>query len=248
MRLYRSCLVLMLMAGLAVPAVAQAGTAKLKTRIVYSGNTGADYYVVNWALDTTSVAPPVAKGRLMYYRSSTRKWVGYAHRPVAVTWGMAKSDHGVYPAGRFTTDSRGYFKFKMRAGVYTTKYSGSSHTRSAQRSVFREDEVRSPVSPAAIVTSSVDASNTRVSVAFDYRYNQFVTAGDHDVYTELWVGDPEDGVVYAVNGHDYVLARPGFGHQEFSYVLPTAMLEGKALGVDPSVGYYWGRYRVVGVK
>ena len=238
----------MLVSGLAAPAVAEAHAAKLKTKIVYV-NTAGWSYRTHWSLDTTSVPTPVARGRLLYYKPSTKKWVGYSGRPVKVGCYGAEPGLRHFTVVKAKTDRRGYFRFPLKYQYsYYASYAGSAHTRRASRITRRIDSVDTRRLPPVVTTSTVDATNTRIAVTADYLFNPFVTRGDILMSAAIYLVDSGDvdGWPRAELGtylaEDDLQATPGVAHLECGYVVPTARLEGKTILVESMLQYgSWGK-------
>ena len=239
---FRTSLIAAVLFAIVLPGVAHAATAKITTKIVYVNATGPGY-AAHWSLDTTSVPDPVARGRLLYYKRSTKKWVGYSGRPVRVkTIGFV----GPYIVN-VRTDKGGYFRFPLREydGDYTASYAGSAHTRKASRTTRRIDSVDARALPPVVTTSTVDATRTRIAVTADYLFNPFVTDGTAQPAVYLYLGDPNDAGSYVgryrVNDVFQQMATPGVSHVECGFVVPTARLEGKTIVVESKLVYVDGR-------
>jgi len=211
-----------------VPAVAQAKTTKVKTKVVFYGRD-AGAYREYWSLDTPSLPPVYAKARLMYYKRSAKKWVGYAGRTVRVTRGDDFLDEDTL-TWKKKTDSKGYFKVKMsRPSTYNVKYAGSKYSLPCGKSEYRFDEV-SVRRSSTITTSSVDATHTRYTFVTDYQYNPYVAQMQGHVGIRMGFAVTDDeykDVRWIYTGETELIERPftGFGRSEVSVVVPSDTFE-----------------------
>jgi hypothetical protein len=234
-----------LTAVLVSPVAAQAGANSVKTRIVfYDANPrghrdGLPMYGFEtptaWSFETTSVPAPTVKGRLLYYRSSSKKWVGYAGKTVHVTYARPRK-----------TDARGYFRLNLAAPQRNRAvYYGSKYSRPCMTWVDRIDYAKTETS-STLATSSVDASHTLICAVIDYRYSPHVLElapfGSYvedgigvDLVSSLVVGDV--GAVFVNTSHDYNDVERGSGHSEWAYVVPNELIEGQLLAVRSKVEY-----------
>jgi len=246
MRLTRYCTLLVVLLALCFPAVSQACAQKAATKIVFAGTQQTDmedddlpwHYAVNWSWDTKSVPTPSARGRLLYYKSSTKRWVGYGKRRVSVAKG--------YPLDimtRKTTDSRGYFTFKLiQPDEYTAAYAGSARSKKSSMQVMRIDNAPCRVGPAVISTRSVDATRSLVTVAIDYWYNPHVDQGMEPYTINAYINvNPRDSgrisMSTQVQGTGNIGVAPGVGHIEFSYLLPADVLANADMSSNPWFSY-----------
>jgi hypothetical protein len=216
--------------------MAQASTPKVKTKIVFVNLPGAGYYGSYWSLDDTSVPNPVAKVRLMYYRPSTKTWAGYAKRPVAIKRDLLG---GLYiPIARVATDRRGYFSFKMEyPGSYRASYAGSAYGNKTSGSRSRQDTVETRTS-TVVTTASVDATRTRINIETDYRYNPFVPSAPGVRIVVMTLAGEEPVALYSGWMADPDRPLTGYGHASISFVVASAAVEHRYVGVVSRVGYF----------
>lgn len=234
MRAKRICLVLFaLLVAVMVPSVA-AAAGKVKTRIVFTNAIDDANYYAWWSLDDTSVPTPVARGRLMYYKPSVRKWVGYGKRPVTL-WRTDIFGDAV-AAGRTTTNGYGYFSFRLKAPTdYLARYNGSATSYATSRACSRVDGVASEVVSRA-TTSSIDASRTLITITNSYRYNRFIPASpgmkttvftmrydneggpDFRVLWDGWVGDTQTSLTGEATATIDVVVPPQLLADPYTYV------------------------------
>jgi hypothetical protein len=235
-RLFRSCLALLLFAGLVSPAGAQAAT-RMKTKIVFTNVPDYGYYSAWWSLDASSAPSPVARARLMYYRPSAKKWVGYSNRPVSVVRDSGFEDYTT--VARVKTDRLGRFSFTMaRPSFYTAKYGGGSHSLKSSAAQERSDWV-STESTTVATASSVDATRTRISIESTYRYNPYVPASPGMDFLVIAQGtDARLRTVGTAWAADTSSPLTGYGHASLDLVLANASLVGAHLRVVPRVEYY----------